>query len=926
MKSYIIIFLVTSFHLVNTSLVFSQSTKNDVVISSIHIDIKNGYANTPYLENLAKDMLTLKPSDRFFEQALLTSIESLKSSKKFSEIDVDSVEKEDNTMELIFVLTAFNYIKDIRIKGMYPLFEREILNFMSVYTGSVYRSDEVFKQEKLISDLYENNGFYHTQVNIKSSQDITDGNYHVHITINRGHFFRINHVTIKNNRAYSQNRLKLKIPSCRMSLVPGLSGRFIENKFRKEIRELQKNYWENGYPEASVEFEIKKDDCSRTVDILLNVNEGPEYDVRFSGNKEFWGFTLKKEVTIFEKGNYHDSGIRRSITNIENLYKKHGYMNAQITYHKDSYNIDKTKRYILFKINEGICSLVESITISGNKAFNNDRIQKQLLTRPRDFLAKGAYVPDIVKDDLGSIKALYLDNGYLSADIHHEVTFSKNKDKAFITMNIKEGIQTIVDDIQCKGLSAISKQTAMTALLLKKGKPLQKSAIQKDETELLALISEKGYPHTEIKSEVIMNKDHSKATIIFTIQEGKFVKMGKAYVGGNFKTKDSVMQKEFTLNQGEPFSLKKTIQGQQYIRNMDIFNSVSFRTHGFQEKGDKIDIFVDVEEKKPYFIELCGGYESEKGNFFNSKLGDHNLFGENKDGWLYGELSEIGYKGELGIVDPIFLGTTTSASWGLYTDKKEEFNQDFGLVTFGSSLGLKRKVLQSLSAGVSFKFERRDQFHLDSSTAKEQFDDEYSARSIVMIIPSLSYDSRDSFIVPKKGIFSSINAEISKGLSNSRDDFVKYKCDARKYWTVFKPVTFAFLFRAGYIDVFHADSKIPDDQLFYLGGISSVRGFKENMLYYDSLSDPIGGRNFWSGSIEARIDIGFDFELSGFYDIGNINEPFETIQFDDTRSSMGLGLRYITPIGPIGLMYGIKLDSKDGESKGRLHFSLGYTF
>ncbi len=131
----------------------------------------------------------------------------------------------------------------------------------------------------------------------------------------------------------------------------------------------------------------------------------------------------------------------------------------------------------------------------------------------------------------------------------------------------------------------------------------------------------------------------------------------------------------------------------------------------------------------------------------------------------------------------------------------------------------------------------------------------------------------------------------------------------------------------GHIEPFSSKNKIPDDQLFFLGGISDVRGFEENMLCYDANRDPVGGRTAINGSLEARIDLCRNFELTLFYDAGCMTETYDKAGLDnELRSSVGGGLRYITPIGPIGFLYGIKLDQKEGESPARLYFSLGYTF
>jgi outer membrane protein insertion porin family len=372
------------------------------------------------------------------------------------------------------------------------------------------------------------------------------------------------------------------------------------------------------------------------------------------------------------------------------------------------------------------------------------------------------------------------------------------------------------------------------------------------------------------------------------------------------------------------------LQGQRNIRNLKVFDSVKFKTIGLKEKNEEINLFVEVEEKKPYFVQAGGGYETDRGFFVHTKLGDHNLFGTNKDGWLGGGWSQIGYDGELGVTEPRLFGSRISATFGLFGERREEFNQDFGTTTFGSSLGFSRKWFRHVTTGLGFRFERRDQFRRDSEDLAipmlEDDIDEFEPRSILVTTPSISYDTRDSFIRPRRGAFSSLSVDISKGLTNALDDFFKYRLDLRYYWSPLHRLTFAWLGRAGYIDPYGAIRKVPEDQLFFLGGTSDVRGFDENLLRFDGAGNPVGGRTAVVGGIEARIDLGHNFELATFYDVGRVTDTFDEIGLDEFRSSVGVGLRYVTPIGPIGFLYGMKLDRQEDESPGRLHFSIGYTF
>jgi outer membrane protein insertion porin family len=172
----------------------------------------------------------------------------------------------------------------------------------------------------------------------------------------------------------------------------------------------------------------------------------------------------------------------------------------------------------------------------------------------------------------------------------------------------------------------------------------------------------------------------------------------------------------------------------------------------------------------------------------------------------------------------------------------------------------------------------------------------------------------------------SLGVNISKGVENRLDDFVRYLFDTRYYRTPFEGITFAGLARVGQVLPYSDSELVPDDQLFFLGGIRDVRGYKENLLRFDDQGNPVGGKTAIVGSLEARIDLGLNLELTTFFDIGSVQDTLVEGGSDRFRSSVGIGLRYITPIGPMGLLYGHKLDRQEGESSGRFHLSIGYSF
>jgi outer membrane protein insertion porin family len=517
-------------------------------------------------------------------------------------------------------------------------------------------------------------------------------------------------------------------------------------------------------------------------------------------------------------------------------------------------------------------------------------------------------------------------NTVVKDQVKPDKDIKKRKHNVDVKIEIEEGVQTHVKSLTIHGLKVLSDVQAIEAITLKKGSVFRNYMIRSDENSLSSLISEKGYPHVKVKGTAAISKDKTEAAVTYEVDEGPFVKMGQVAFTGNFLTKKRVMQNELELDPGEPFSLNKFLRSQRNIRDIEAFDSVRFNTFGLKEKADKVNLSLKLEEKKPYYIQTGGGYDTERGFFANVLAGDRNLFGLNKDVWAGGEISQIGYRGDLGISEPRFLGTRIKSTINMFAENREEFNTDFGTRERGVSLSFNRRFLKKFNAALSFVYSYKKDYPRDSEPIIVNEENRFEPREILTISPSLFYNAIDSYIRPRKGLFSSLLLDVSKGINNSLDDFFRYRFEVRKYYTPIENLSFALRGRIGDITPFEDASTIPEDQLFFLGGTSTVRGFDENLLRFDVFDKAVGGLTAILGNIETRIDLGPNFEFSLFYDIGSVRNAIVDEGSDEFRSSVGAGLHYFTPIGPIGIYYGHKLDRKPSESEGRFHFTIGFRF
>ncbi|MBW2676838.1 MAG: BamA/TamA family outer membrane protein [Deltaproteobacteria bacterium] len=918
-------------------------TREAVAVSKIEISIRDYVGSESDWRQIADDIISLyiEEGDTFSAVQISASLSALKECGKFRTIDADSAAAVHG-ITLLYALTPFKRIKEIKIEGKYPLFESKVLNAMAVYPGDAYVQSVVDAQPEIVAELFRKEGYIAPDVVIGAWEDPDDSKYILFVNIAKGPYYTLGNIVFKDNATFDDSVLKWRMKSWRKAIFGKRSGRFKKDVFRKDINNVRNFYRKRDFFDVRISYELNRNPATGMVDAAITVQEGPRYNITFQGNEKFRERTLRKQLVLVDTGNRGNLGLRKSIKKIKSLYRGAGFPQSRIVVEAaDVEDNGVRQRDIRLLIQEGPRFIVNRLDIAGNSAYSEAKLNRQVLTRIPGFLREGAFVPETLEEDLLMIENLYHKKGYMSPEISvskvvtpaeenrrhadREVTPArKNRHHVEIDLTIDEGVQTVVSALEFEGLVSVPPKRVLKKIKLKAGRPLRQYELNNDERSIAEIISEAGHPYVTVEGRIESSPDRSAARVTFVIDEGPYITMGNTYYNGNFRTKKRILDRELEMAPGDAYSLKSMHTGQKNMRSMDIFRSVQFKPVGLKDQKEKIHLFADVDEKPPFFFQANGGFESVKGFYVGSRLGDHNFLGLNKDAWIGGEISQTGYWAESRLYEPRFFGTRISSDLGIFFDRDEPFNQTFGTETYGVDLFFSRKLTHKITGNLGFRYERREQFSRGNSSEEDDGID--VPRSIFIGSPSISYDTRDSFVRPREGIFSFLAMDLSKGIENSLDDYYKYRFEIRGFTTPVKRVTFAGKGSFGDIDPYGPSGIVPQDQLFFLGGTASVRGFDENLLLYDSENNPVGGEMAAVASAEARLDLGRNFELSIFYDVGYLDDTSGLAVTDNVRDSIGTGLRYVTPIGAIGVLYGHKLDPRPDESPGRFHLSIGYTF
>jgi outer membrane protein insertion porin family len=812
-------------------------------------------------------------------------------------------------------------ISDIKFSGIYPFFSTELLDRMTIYPGSVYDEEKIEMQKEYIRNYIRNRGFDSVRVVIET-ENISDRLKLLKFKINKRGYYALQRIKIEGNSHYSDIRLKKEMKTWWVSWLTGESGRLVPDDLEKDVKTLEEFYRGNYFADVEISSEVLKDSLKGTAGIVIKISEGAKYKIELSGNRFFGKGSLSEQTNIIKEGRHGSVAVRQIVRDIRRRYREEGFNDIKIEWQDTLENGGANPiNRVYIDIQEGIRPLVADISFTGNASFTGSELSPYLNSVVRRWWrTKDYFRRDMWEDDERNITAFYNRNGFLSAKVKTGLKYSKGKDSLKISVSVSEGIMTEIGEVKFTGShEEIQKELSFIAGELG-GKPYNPGMISERSAHIKGLLASRGYVYAQVNERTVFTPDSSKADINFTVEQKNIAGTGRIFVAGNLKTKERTVKKLLRLKEGEPFSIIGLSKGLRNLRNQKIFRSVSSFTPDMDARKDTLDVLIAVEEYPPYYFQASGGYESFTGPYFSLLGGNRNFLGRNKDLSLRAGASLEEQKVTGSFTEPVLFIPGLSGTLSAYWERKDIKDLKFESRTTGFAAGMNfswESSLQSIvQAGLIHKeLYEKSAAGSDSNTVKNS-----GSLKFVNL-----WDRRDSFMVPRRGLYANLETELSTGIDNKADDFIKYSLDMKYFFTPYGPVTFALSGKLNYLQMTGSRSEPSVDQLFFLGGSSTVRGSANNMFLKDDAGDPLGGKLSALFTFEPRFEFRKNWEIPLFIDTGLISETAydngETI-----RSTAGTGLRYITPIGAMGLLWGFPLDIKDGWKQGAFHFSIGYTF
>ena len=825
----------------------------------------------------------------------------------------------------------------------------------------------------------------------------------------------IERILIEGNQRISEETIRSWI-----SVQPG--DPLDKKKLQKEFQSL----WDR---QVFNEITIESRDTGTGTVVIFHLREKPVLsNVSYEGLKSI-SVSQLEETLERVKANLpigspvSHSRIQRTQEVIRQMLRENGFRSPSASY--ELIPITRSQQELRFQIEEGPKTKIREVVFEGNRSLKTKKLKKAMrFTKQHSafkfFSKKDTLHESALQSDLERVERFYASEGYLNAQIGPgriegigpKKEFSepppeplaegkkkkkdkkekkkKNKKKEWvrILIPVDEGLQFRVGKLDVQGNTVFSDQEILARIPLKEGEIFNDSALNLGLSRLELDYGERGYFYVTT-NKILDRKTDGVADVRVDIREDEQYYVRRIEFRGNTSTRDSVLRREFQLNEEELFDVKKFQIARRRINQLGYWRVTREPEILPLRDENKVDIFIDGKEESRNEIQVGGGVSGADGAFFTGSYATSNFLGR---GEIFQSFLQVGGRRNLfnfSFIEPYLFGKKLTAGFSLFRRETEfvGFNQR----SKGGSIQLGRRIGNFSRFDVTYLFENiefQEQGRpTDNSTTSS-------------VIPVYTLDTRNNFFKPTRGFRFRLAGEFAGGFLGGDNYFIKPIVQTTWFLPVVKKTYLGLNLEVGFVEPFGTlngvDREVPIFERFFLGGDRSLRAFQTRSIspVRTTIIDPIdidgdgdfqdedingngvfdtedanrnglldpgedlngngvldsedidgdgildqlnpggsfiefpGGNKFIVFNGEYVFQVGNTVELALFLDTGNAFDDDESIQLDDLRLDYGLEARFYLPVfqAPLRLIYGIIQDPRPGEDKTNFQFSIGRTF
>ena len=694
--------------------------------------------------------------------------------------------------------------------------------------------------------------------------------------------------------------------------------------------------------------------------LLITVQERPSIaDIQFSGNKAFQSDKLKegmKGIGLAEGQIYDKSKLEFAEQEIKKQYLAQGKYTATVK--TSASPLERNRVAIRFDIEEGIVSRIKEINVVGNQLYTKSDVTSEFELKTTNWLSwwykDDQYSKQKLTSDLEKLKSFYMNRGYLEFSIDStQVSITPDKEDVYITINISEGPKYKVSDVKLAGdLQQIPEGELQNLIKIKKDDIFNREKITESTKGMNARLGNDGFAFSNVNAIPEINKEEHTASFTFFVDPGRKVYVRRIDIQGNERTRDDVIRREFRQVESGWYAADKIDRSKVRLNRTQFFSDVNIETPAVPGTTDQVDLKVKVTEKNTGSIMFGAGLSSSEGIVGSFNVTQANFLGTGDRVSAQINTGSVNKTYALSVTKPFYTPEGISLGYDVY--RRDVNTSSLNVVTYNTSsygagikFGVPLSEKNAISYGLTLDNTEVSGLSADSPVRYQQYCQKVSGSSTGCTMNSLtaslgwSNDSRDDILFPKKGELRRVSGEISTpGL-----DLQIYKLTLQETWykDVTKDLTVMLNGQFGYANSY-GGKEFPFYKNFYVGGVNTVRGYAQGSIgpvclvgdtscgSNTSTSNMfMGGNKQIVANAELFMPVPFiknnnQFRLSAFIDAGNVYSIDQSVTLGDLRYSAGMGVLWVSPFGPLKLVYAVPFNNKSTDKTESIQFQMGQQF
>ena len=925
-----------------------------------------------------RKLVLLQPGTAFSPQALEKSVAALQQTHLFTEVQV-SFEPDQNGLRVLFILQPADYVGLISFPGSGSRFAyAALLQAVDIPEQSPFVPDLLTQGQENLQQYLRTQGFFQAEVQPKIQRDEAHRIVNLVFQCDPREQARIGRIVFTGLTDQQASSLRSSLGSWwarlkRVSLKPG--QKYSDQRPSKAIPYIRDHLREQNQLAPSIRFTAQNyDPTSNRVEVGLAVTPGPKVKVELSGAK-LSAKTLRRLIPVFEEGTVDQDLIDEGSANLRSYFQSKGYFDVKIASHSTTANqmVD-----VLYDADLGLKHRVQGVYFDGNKYLSERELQARVSIK-KGFLKlrRGKFNEALLKSSVDALTQLYKDQGFADVSIQPKVEdFEPEVD---VTFDIVEGPQDRVATAQLVGNRGVPSPTLQRTYKaqIRPGAIFSQKSLNADRNQLLAAYLDLGYLNASVRSAASPSStDPHKIDVTYTIEEGPQAHISSTLFLGQQHTQQKFINQATSAQIGAQQALSEGqfLQAETDLYDLGIFDWASVKPRRPVVNQTSEDVLVKVHESPLNSMDVGGGVEiiprdgsipvnsvavpglppvslgnkfkvSQK-SYFGPRLSfdftRRDLRGRAETATIGTILSRLDQRGFFTYADPHLHGTRWSSLLSISGERTTEnpiYTAELGQASFQIERALDVKRTKQFI--VRYSFQRTNLYNIlipnlvlaqDRHVRLSTFEGEYIR------------DTRDQPLDAHRGAYQTAVFGVTSKALGASADFVRFLGQSAFYVPVKSWLVWANNFRLGFAEPF-SSSDVPLSERFFSGGADSLRGFPingagpqrplpvcsnpANTSTCTLISVPLGGNTLFIFNSEARFPLPVKKGLGAvlFYDGGNVYANTNLRQFaDDFTHSVGVGIRYRTPVGPVRLDLGYRLTPVPGVKTTQYFVTLGQSF